>query len=164
MTRTRTIVRGLTISFAFAFVFLAWGGRKAMACDSSHGIYTQQLCVGDHMTGDGAYIISSNGLWRLYISGGNLSGVYDVNQSDSWSWTVVDASAHNSYAYGAQVVPLSGCSCGGQLELYDTSYNVWWAGFDADLGSLDTDYIEMTNSGCAEDIGTSGGDEGGQCP
>ena len=81
-----TLRVGFMCAGVIASLLLLSASLSADACQGDHGIYTNILCVGDHMTGEGAYIISPDGYWRLYISGGTLSPVYDVYGDDSWEW------------------------------------------------------------------------------
>src|ERR1700722_7412780 len=141
-----TLRVGFMCAGVIASLLLLSASLSADACQGDHGIYTNILCVGDHMTGEGAYIISPDGYWRLYISGGTLSPVYDVYGDDSWEWTLVNEQPDN-VAYG--VILETGLNP--SLDVYDHDYNVFWVGQDADLGESNTDYIRMDDNGCVAD-------------
>ena len=151
---------GFLLAGVAALVLSFVSSLKADACAGDHGIYTNVLCVGDHMTGEGAYIISPDGHWRLYVSAGTLSPTYDVGQPDEWSWTLIDDRPYAD-VYGVEVVPFGS---GGELRAYDSSYNDFWYGRDANLGSNELYYISMDNSGCVYARTVSDSDDGHQCP
>lgn len=69
----------------FTSLFTVTAGRSVSAseCSGAHGVYTSILCQYDRAAGEGAYIHSPNGAYRMYISSGHVV-VYNVSDWGNW--------------------------------------------------------------------------------
>ena len=128
----------MAIAIAIALVHgtQAHAASKSDACTGDHGAYTSILCIDDHMTGSGSYIISPNSNYRLYISNGYLA-VY--NGSTHVFNLYSPTSPSNEIYYVRYEWRFYGKSFVG----YNANDQQVWE--DADTGGW---YVKMDDDGC----------------
>jgi hypothetical protein len=125
--------------------------RVAMAytCPGTHGEYTDALCFGDHMVGNGSYMASGNGSYRMVLGGGLYVYDYSDYYNPSYLYTVYDP-ALNGAAYE---VALDDNYEGFSLVFYDDHSNV--LDFSSGGSYTYTNYVKIENDGCVRFYGPS---------
>lgn len=138
--RYENMRRGLVIACTLAMFMIAMStSLRANACNGSHGGYTSVLCLGDRVSGSGSYIVSPNGNYRMYNSGGYIV-VFDVSNPGSWVGLYMMYGAPNVWAMTVGGNVLGGNSL--RFLAYD----------DTDLGVTgyyhSGVYLRLDNDGC----------------
>jgi hypothetical protein len=74
----RSLLKTCLVAIALSQVLLLAAPTPVAACPSSHGVFTSSLCNQESLVGDGAYLISPDGLHRLFMQGDGHIVSYDT--------------------------------------------------------------------------------------